>query len=96
MAIGEISFPLDLMRGMAQQITSETQHLSTETSASWTGIQRDMDMLPGTVQARLRGNLSPLQQQVTQLLLLRQQLGARLTTAADEMQSLDNRIAQNF
>ena len=96
MAIGEISFPLDLMRETAQQITSETQHLSTEMSASWGGIQRDIDLLPGTVQFRLRAKLDPLQQQFTQLLALRQQLGARLTTATDEMQALDNRIAQNF
>lgn len=96
MAIGEISFPLDLMRETAQQITSETQQLSTETSSSWGFIQRDMDLLPGTVEAQLREKLGSLQQQITQLLMLRQQLGERLATAADEMQALDNRIAQNF
>lgn len=96
MARGEIAFPLDLMRSTAQQITSETQQLSSETTSSWGFIQRDIDLLPGTVEAQLRAKLGPLQQQITQLLTLRQQLGERLAAAADEMQVLDNRIAQNF
>lgn len=94
--MGEISLPIDLLQSTAQKIVSDTNNLDEETSLRWNQIRTDTSELPWMMQEVLNGFIAPVQQNFTQILTLRADIGQKLFQSADLADTLENYIASSF
>ncbi len=94
--MGEISLPTDTLRSAAQKIIADTNTLSDETAAHWSQIRSHASELPWLISEVLNGFFMPVQQNFTQILTLRKDIGQKLSQAADMADTLENYIASSF
>lgn len=79
----EISFPIDNMRQIAQQIASDTEALIGETTSRIQQMHNTNGGLPGSMQGGFSELFGQLQRNMGQILALRQSIGQTLTQAAE-------------
>lgn len=88
----EISLPIAIMRQVAQQIMSDTDTLSSETSSRIQHMHNSNSSLPGSMQGAFANLLEPLQRNLAQVLSLRHSIGQTLSEAADVAQMTEEAI----
>jgi uncharacterized protein YukE len=87
-----ISFPIDNMRQIAQQITSDTEALSGETNTRIQQMHNTGTGLPSSMQGGFSELFGQLQRNMEQILALRQSIGQTLTQAAELAASTEQAI----
>ena len=94
--MGEISLPIEHLQATAQQIITDTNNLSDETALRWNQIHTSISELPWMMQEVLNGFFTPVKQNFTQILALRENIGQQLAQSSDVADTLENYIASSF
>jgi|SRR5579862_2536027 len=93
---GEMSFPVERMREIAQRIISSTEDLQGQTQSQRQQLFDATSGAPGIIRAILDEVLSDVLRDVMTLLEQRSQLGQNLMQAAEMAEQTEQGVVQSF
>jgi uncharacterized protein YukE len=93
---GEMSFPVERMREIAQRILSSTDDLLGQTQSQMQQVFDATSGAPSVIRAILDEVLSDVFRDVTTLLEQRRQLGQNLMQAAEMAEQTEQDVMQSF
>jgi hypothetical protein len=90
------SWPVDLMREIANTLNTETDHLLNEHTQRWQQIQQTCAALPASMQESLTTFATSLENHLAGGLTLRGHIGQNLTLSANLAEATDTSIQRSF